>query len=121
MNRNQELSDLAASLREIAARLEALVEGEGAESSQSSQSTPSTQSTPSSQSAPTLTFPLNDRYRFMRELFGNSAARFNEVIAALAAVASEAEAVGVLEAEGVALDTETGKEFIAAVAAQIAK
>lgn len=109
MNRNQELSDLAASLREIAARLEALVEDQ---SSQSSQSTPS---------SPTLTFPLNDRYRFMRELFGNSAARFNDVIAALAAVASEAEAAGVLEAEGVALDTETGKEFIAAVAAQIAK
>lgn len=118
MNRNQELSDLAASLREIAARLEALVEGEGAESSQSFQSTQSTQST---QSSPTLTFPLNDRYRFMRELFGNSTARFNDVIAALATVASEAEAAGVLEAEGVALDTETCKEFMAAVAAQIAK
>lgn len=112
MNRNQELSDLAASLREIAARLEALVEDQSSQSSQSSQST---------QSTPTLTFPLNDRYRFMRELFGNSAARFNDVIAALAAVASEAEAAGVLEAEGVALDTETGKEFMAAVAAQIAK
>lgn len=115
MNRNQELSDLAASLREIAARLEALVEDQSFQSSQSSQSSQSTQS------APTLTFPLNDRYRFMRELFGNSAARFNDVIAALAAVASEAEAAGVLEAEGVALDTETGKEFMAAVAAQIAK
>lgn len=116
MDRNQELTELAAALRDIAARLEALAEG--AESTQSFQSSQSSQSTPST---PTLTFPLNDRYRYMRELFGNSASRFNDAIAALAVVAGEAEAASLLEAEGVAVDSETGKEFIAAVAAQIAK
>lgn len=119
MDRNQELTELAAALRDIAARLEALAEG--AESTQSSQSTPSSQSSQSTPSTPTLTFPLNDRYRYMRELFGNSASRFNDAIAALAVVAGEAEAASLLEAEGVAVDSETGKEFIAAVAAQIAK
>lgn len=138
MDKNQELIEIARSLRLLADRLEALGVSEEVEIPVIPEPEPEpepecepevevvVESEPEPESevsvVPVLTFALNDRYLFKRELFGNSTDEFNYALETLATMTTAEEVEAWLAERGIVADNnDAAKDFIAAVTAQIAK
>lgn len=61
-------------------------------------------------------FTLNDRYRFARELFGNSTTAFNVIIDEISTFTTAAEAIDYLRnRQGIDVNSAAGKDFVAIV------
>ena len=96
MNRNSELQAIAAELRALTARVEALIAAETAinaapEPVEQPAPEPVAEPAPAVEVKPSLSLPLNDRYRFQRELFGGSAAELTALLEKLVPMTSVAE------------------------------
>ncbi len=110
MERNSELQDIARQLRELSARLEALMASEQAEVKPSlpeqkveptaepeadavaePATEPVVEPMAEPEVRPALPLSVNDRYRFQREIFGGSAEQLNAALEALARMTSPGE------------------------------
>ena len=128
MNRNSELQAIAAELRALTARVEALIAAETAinaapepveqpvpepveqpapEPVAEPAPEPVAEPVPAVEVKPSLSLPLNDRYRFQRELFGGSAAELTALLEKLVPMTSVAEVEAELTACGFDLEKET--------------
>lgn len=118
----KELLEIADALRQLALRLERLAADSSAASVVSepevSKAAP-VEPVPVVTPKPSITFALNDRYRFQRELFGNSAAALNDAVEKLAALENADRLDSTLEALNVDTDSDVGREFLAAITPQI--
>ncbi|MDE6222400.1 MAG: hypothetical protein K2M49_01740 [Muribaculaceae bacterium] len=133
MNRNSELQAIAAELRALTARVEALIAAETAinaapEPVEQPMPEPVEQPVPEPveqpapkpvaepvqavEVKPSLSLPLNDRYRFQRELFGGSAAELTALLEKLVPMTSVAEVEAELTARGFDLEKETVKDLL---------
>ena len=125
MNRNSELQAIAAELRALTARVEALIAAETAINAASEpvaepapepveQPVPEPVAEPvlAVEVKPSLSLPLNDRYRFQRELFGGSAAELTALLEKLVPMTSVAEVEAELTACGFDLEKETVKDLL---------
>lgn len=125
MNRNSELQAIAAELRALTARVEALIAAEtaiNAEPEPVEQPAPEPVAEPAPEPVelpapavevkPSLSLPLNDRYRFQRELFGGSAAELTALLEKLVPMTSVAEVEAELTARGFDLEKETVKDLL---------
>lgn len=106
MNRNSELQAIAEELRALTARVEALLAA--------SEEVVEVEKVVEvgEMVRPVLALPLNDRYRFQRELFGGSAAELNALIEKLVPMTSAAEVETELTARGFDLENETVKDLL---------
>lgn len=116
MDRNQELIEIARELKALSARLDALLDSEPAATEETEQNIKPAE--PAEPAKPKLTFALNDRFRFQRELFGNSAAAFAGAVEELAAMESIADVEAWFAQSGIDSTAEVGREFFNAIAAQ---
>ncbi|MDE7335836.1 MAG: hypothetical protein K2N10_05955 [Muribaculaceae bacterium] len=105
MDKNSELQEIARQLRELSARLEALIESEPAEEV----AKVATEATPE---RPLMPLSLNDRYRFQREIFGGSAELLNAALEALAPMTSPGEVEDYFAARDFDLEAEAVKDFL---------
>ena len=133
MNRNSELQAIAAELRALTARVEALIAAETAinaapepveqpapepveqpapEPVEQPAPEPVAEPVPAVEMKPSLSLPLNDRYRFQRELFGGSAAELQALLEKLVPVTFVAEVEAELTARGFDLEKETVKDLL---------
>ena len=117
MNRNSELQAIAAELRALTARVEALIAAETAinaepEPVEQPAPEPVAEPVPAVEVKPSLSLPLNDRYRFQRELFGGSAAELTALLEKLVPMTSVAEVEAELTARGFDLEKETVKDLL---------
>lgn len=133
MNRNSELQAIAAELRALTARVEALIAAETAinavpepveqpapepvaepvpEPVELPAPEPVVEPVPAVEVKPSLSLPLNDRYRFQRELFGGSAAELTALLEKLVPMTSVAEVEAELTARGFDLEKETVKDLL---------
>ncbi|MBD5415047.1 MAG: hypothetical protein HDR46_02050 [Bacteroides sp.] len=133
MNRNSELQAIAAELRALTARVEALIAAETAinavpepveqpapepvaepvpEPVELPAPEPVAEPVPAVEVKPSLSLPLNDRYRFQRELFGGSAAELTALLEKLVPMTSVAEVEAELTARGFDLEKETVKDLL---------
>lgn len=133
MNRNSELQAIAAELRALTARVEALIAAETAinaasepvaepapepveqpvpEPVEQPAPEPVAEPAPAVEVKPSLSLPLNDRYRFQRELFGGSAAELTALLEKLVPMTSVAEVEAELTARGFDLEKETVKDLL---------
>ena len=106
MDKNSELQDIARQLRELSARLEALIDSEP---EVANLATIATEATPE---RPLLPLSLNDRYRFQREIFGGSAPALNQALEELAAMVSPAEVEDYFAARDFDLESDVVKDFL---------
>ena len=125
MNRNSELQAIAAELRALTARVEALIAAEtdinaapesveqpAPEPVEQPAPEPVAEPVPAVEVKPSLSLPLNDRYRFQRELFGGSAAELTALLEKLVPMTSVAEVEAELTARGFDLEKETVKDLL---------
>ena len=125
MNRNSELQAIAAELRALTARVEALIAAETAinaapepvelpapESVEQPAPELVAEPVPAVEVKPSLSLPLNDRYRFQRELFGGSAAELTALLEKLVPMTSVTEVEAELTARGFDLEKETVKDLL---------
>ncbi|MBD5179463.1 MAG: hypothetical protein HDR45_01970 [Bacteroides sp.] len=133
MNRNSELQAIATELRALTARVEALIAAEtaiNAEPEPVEQPAPEpvaepvpepvaepapepvAEPVPAVEVKPSLSLPLNDRYRFQRELFGGSAAELTALLEKLVPMTCVAEVEAELTARGFDLEKETVKDLL---------
>lgn len=104
---NKELIDIAAQLRALAARLEALSElSENSESSEAAG--------PAESLEPSIAFALNDRYRFQRELFGGSAEAMGAAVSDIADLTSAQAVEHYLIDNDYDMDSDVVKDFLRA-------
>lgn len=101
-----EIQDIIRQLRALADRLEDLVG--------TCHDTPAL-SEPEPAPTPTINFTLNDRYRFLRELFGNSAQEMKATVDALEHLASERDTLAFIATLGWDSERAEVKDFIAVV------
>lgn len=106
---DNEIQDIIRQLRELTARLEALLAQEKPAAN------PQPEPEPESEPEPTINFSLNDRYRFMRELFGGSSAAMQQAVAHIQSLKSEAETIVYIQSLDWDVNDQVVKDFIAAV------
>lgn len=109
-----QLDEIRAGLSDLEARLEHSSQDEPM---QQFETIPEPEPEPEAEieAEPAIKLPLNDRYRFQRELFANSAQKMNAVMETIAAMSSRNEIAEYLVSElGWNPDTPEVAEFIAA-------
>lgn len=127
MDRKSELQAIAAELRALTARVEALIAAEEPVEKPVEEPVkepvkevgpvglveqePETIEQPV-EVKPSLTLPLNDRYRFQRELFGGSTAELNGLLEKLVPMTCAAEVEAELTERGFDLENETVKDLL---------
>ncbi len=124
---NQELLEIARQLRELSARLDALIAAAGqepvAETEEAADPEAAGAEAPALPSAEEPAVPssspvkltVNDRYRFMRELFGGDAGAMNRALADIEGLTSAPEVEAyVADALGLDLEQTVVAEFFAA-------
>lgn len=116
MERNSELQDIARQLRELSARLEALIDSEPeaapVEAEVANLANIATVATADASDKGSMTLSLNDRYRFQREIFDGSAESLNAALEALARMTSPAEVEDYFAASDFDLEAEAVKDFL---------
>lgn len=115
---DNEIRDIIRQMRELTARLEALLPAE--QTSQPAAGQQAMQCTATIEPEPVATtsiihFTLNDRYRFMRELFGGSAKEMNEVVNIIESLSTEEETLGYIKGLGWNNENQVVKDFITVV------
>lgn len=107
----EEMLDIASQLRALAGRLETLAAAEPADVPEED-SIPTEKPAAEEPAEPTISFALNDRYRFLRELFGGSAEAMAEAVGAIAGLQSAEEVESYLIGHGFDTASETVKDFL---------
>jgi len=105
----EEMLDIASQLRALAGRLEALAAAEPADVPEE---LPAEKPAAEEPAEPAISFALNDRYRFLRELFGGSAEAMAEAVGVIAGLQSAEEVESYLIGHGFDTASETVKDFL---------
>lgn len=104
---NKELIDIAAQLRRLAEKLESLSANPEESECTSPEECPAN-------SDPAISFALNDRYRFQRELFGGSAEAMNSAVSDIADLTSAQAVERYLVDNDYDMDSDVVKDFLQA-------